>query len=386
MTLPRIRQVILQPTSACNLNCSYCYVPNRRQQTTMAEEVLGRTIRLVLESDLVQGNVEFLWHAGEPLMAGRAHYRAAARLLEQYNSRDIHIRKTIQTNATLIDADWCDVFVDADFSIGVSIDGPADLHDQTRRNWAGRGSHQQVMAGVTTLRSFGIQPGAICVLTRASLQRPREIFDFFVEHDFASVSFNVEEVENAHTSSSLDAADVVAEYRGFMSTLYDLWRENGYQPRIREFQSLARLIDRKLHHPEFRRQPYETVPFAIITIQKEGNVSTFSPEFAGAVAPAYDNFVIGNITDIATIEELVRSPALAVIAAEVSSGVARCADSCLYFDLCGGGYVSNKYFEHHNLQATETTACRVHRQVLADVFIEKVSVRQPLSLRQTRSE
>lgn len=373
----RTSQVVLQPTSLCNLNCTYCYVPNRQDKAVMDPATLEAAISKVLRSELVRGQVEFLWHAGEPLAAGRAHYENAVALIDRYRPKGLDVLKSIQTNGTLIDDWWCRFFIEQHFSIGLSVDGPAELHDASRVNWAGKGSHVRVMAGFRKLVAHGIVPGAICVLRRESLQFADEIFDFFVQNGFRSVGFNVEEVENRHLTSTLTPTDsgkaIRDEYRKFVERLYERWSRDPSRITIREFDDLFSVISQKLADKEYIRQPLETQPLAIVTIQKNGDVSTFSPEFAGGMSARYSNFVIGNINELKDLDQLASSPVLHLINADVQQGIDACADSCPYFDLCGAGYTSNKFFENNSLASTETTACRLHRQELTDMVIAQLA-------------
>lgn len=133
----RTRLLVLQPTSLCNLDCSYCYVPDRRSGTIMSRETLEATLRLFLTSALVGNALTILWHAGEPLAAGLGFYREAARLIRACNTRAIGVIQSIQTNATLLNQEWGSFFRDEGFDVGVSVDGPAHVHDFHRRRLDG---------------------------------------------------------------------------------------------------------------------------------------------------------------------------------------------------------------------------------------------------------
>ncbi|MEV4367719.1 cyclophane-forming radical SAM/SPASM peptide maturase GrrM/OscB [Nonomuraea sp. NPDC049637] len=372
-----IRQVILQPTSLCNLNCSYCYVPQRRDGFMMSRATLEASIKKVLHSPLTHPDVQFIWHAGEPLTAGVEHFEEAMRLISLHNIHGLNVEKSVQTNGTLVDERWCDLFAEHDMSVGISVDGPQFLHDSHRVNWSGKGSHRAVMRGYRKLKERGIRLGALCVLTRTSLRHPDEIFDFFVDNGFQSVGFNVEEVENGNTVSSLsggkgEADTIAAEYRAFVDRIFDRWRESPAAIEIREISDYLAIIKSKISDPSYRHMSYETEPLAIITIQKNGDMSTSSPELAGGKSEEFDDFVIANINAPGSLDSLLPGPALDRISKEISHGVAACADECLYFDICGGAYTSNKYFENGSLRSTETTSCRLHRQILGEVIIDKL--------------
>jgi uncharacterized protein len=382
-TAPKpISLIVLQPTSLCNLNCRYCYVPNRRQAEVMDGRVLEAAIAKALTSPLVQGKIEFLFHAGEPLAAGIDFYRRAADLIAQHNGRNINVVKSIQTNATLIDDAWCDLFVERGYYVGVSIDGPQFLHDRQRVTWAGRGSFDRVLRGVRRLQERDLPFGAICVLSRESLAYPREILDFFVGNGFPSVGFNIEEVENVNTTSTMFSADpkeahaIEDEFRTFLSRFLELWEEKGRPINIREIHDMALFMLRKQRDPTVRRIPDETDDTGIVTIQKNGDISPYSPEFAGSPSEEYHDFVVGNILT-SDFADILTHPVYMKIRTDVHESIARCATSCSYFDLCGGAFLSNKFWQNGTLNSTETVTCRLTRQAVADLLIERWNCSEP---------
>ncbi|MER6948839.1 cyclophane-forming radical SAM/SPASM peptide maturase GrrM/OscB [Nonomuraea sp. NPDC000554] len=334
----KIRLVVLQPTSLCNLNCLYCYVPGRRDARIMSEETLEVVIRAILESDLVDDQVEFLWHAGEPLTAGLPFYERAVELIAAHNSHARTVWNAIQTNGTLLDDTWARFLAGHRFSVGLSMDGPSFLHDRQRPTWGGRGSLARTLRGLHHLRTHGIEPGALCVLTRKALLHPDALFEFFHENSIRWLGFNVEEIENEHRTTSLKEADtsmMVKEYRAFMERIWQLWRSCAPDMVIREFEDIVGLIADKLENPSYMRAPYETEPFRIITVSRDGDVSTFSPEFAGAASVQYGGFRLGNLHR-ESLAAMTASPLSGRLSRDVAEGVRRCRQTCAYFDFCGG--------------------------------------------------
>jgi len=379
----KLNIVVVQPTSLCNLDCRYCYVPDRRNKARMSDEVLATVIRKVLTSHLVDRQVQFLWHAGEPLLAGKDFYRRVIELVNQLNHRQVHVEQAIQTNATLIDDGWCDLFKTHSFKVGVSIDGPAFLHDAQRRNWGGGHSHVKAMQGYRMLRKHGIETGAICVLTKESLKHPEAIIEFFVENGFTSIAFNAEETENQNLRSSLDdnLEEVITDYRRFMGTVFDLQQKKYPHLRIRELTRIFSVLAIKRRNPDYYRIAPEIPPFGMITIQRNGDISPYCPEFAGAISPEYNNFTIGNILTN-DIDDLPNAPMFLKISQDVEKSISMCAASCRYFDICGSAPLSNKYSENKTLLSTETVSCKLTYQVLSEVLLEKASLQRsvpPLS-------
>ena len=161
--------LVVQPTPFCNINCSYCYLADRQSTRRMSAKTLEQTFAWVFASGLVRAPFTLLWHAGEPLVVPREFYRTAVALLERYNRPPVAIHHALQTNATLIDEDWCRLFLEHDIHPGVSVDGPAFLHDRHRRTRQGQGTHDRVLRGMRLLREHGVPFYVITVLTAEAL-------------------------------------------------------------------------------------------------------------------------------------------------------------------------------------------------------------------------
>lgn len=363
---PSISLVVLQPTSRCNLNCRYCYVADRENVAVMDRSTVRSAFRAVFTSALVQREVEFLWHAGEPLTAGLGFYERAFADLREIRPAGVQVTHALQTNGTLVTDRWAELFRTNQVQVGVSIDGPAALHDRQRTTWAGRGSHAATVRGIHVLREHGVSVGALCVVTRASLDHPDAIYDELVRLGITSVGFNVEEIEGHHRCSSLGDDDAAAFVR-FIERLWLRWRAAPELLEIREFDRTLRVLAQARADPNWVRVPDETVGFRMITINRDGDVTTYSPELAGA-----RRFVLGNVRR-ESLDDLVSSPTYAAMRAEVDAGIRACRGQCAYFRLCGGGYTSNKYFEHGTLASTATTTCRLHRQRLLDVVLHQLA-------------
>ena len=318
--------------------------------------------------------VEFLWHAGEPLAAGIPFYSRAFAIIASLVPSGVSVRHVMQTNGTLVNPAWCNFFCEHDVSIGLSIDGPAGLHDSNRKTWNNHGSHYRVMRGYRLLRKYGIDPGAICVLTQESLMQADVIYDFFVEAGFASVAFNVDEKVGANFTSSLSQKDfeyVRKGYADFMRRMWHRWRAGDGAIRIREFDHILDCIHRLQMDPSFVREPDEVVPFGIITIRRDGGISTFAPELASTTNAEYGDFLLGNVLSDAP-DDIEKGQAFQRLARDVSAGRDLCRQTCQYFALCGGGFQSNRIAEHGSLRATETRTCQLHRQTLIDVVVDEL--------------
>ena len=123
--------VMLKPVgSRCNLACRYCYYLDKAHHEEMTEELLDEFVRQYLEAQ-TQPEVLFTWHGGEPLLRPISFYQKALQIQQRY-AHGRTIDNCLQTNGTLMTKEWCQFFHDNRFLIGISIDGPQDLHDAYR--------------------------------------------------------------------------------------------------------------------------------------------------------------------------------------------------------------------------------------------------------------
>lgn len=366
--------LVIQATPFCNLDCRYCYLPDRQNTERMSLAVVNRLFARVFESDLVRQGFTVVWHAGEPLAMPRAFYEEAFALAAHHNRAGHPLRHSYQTNATLLDEAWCDFIRRHAIRIGVSVDGPAFLHDRQRVNRAGAGTHRRVMDGVARLRRHRIPFHVITVLTLEALDYPDELYAFYAEHGIERVGFNIEEIEGPHRQSSLTAPGAEPRFRQFLSRFYDLAMRPGSPVRVREFDSMLGAI---LHGGATPPRTQETAPFAILSVDYRGNFASFSPELLGVSSRHYGDFLLGNVF-ADSLESAARAPRFAAIHGDIAAGVERCRGQCPYFTLCGGGAPANKYFENGSFDSTETLFCRFYRKSLVDVLLDKLTSARPL--------
>jgi uncharacterized protein len=158
---------------------------------------------------------------------------------------------------------------------------------------------------------------------------------------------------------------------GFLSRFYDSAEAAAEPMIVREFQSAASAI---LSGGSFDARGHQTMPLGIISVDCYGNFSTFSPELLGLTSTNYGDFVFGNVaTD--SFDSILSNPKFAAVAREIEAGVQRCRDTCEYFSYCGGGAPVNKYFENGTFDSTETMFCRLSKQAVLNVVLEKLEAK-----------
>jgi len=360
------RLLILQTTPFCNIDCSYCYLPDRSGRRQISPEVVASACDLLAEAGLVADGLSVVWHAGEPLAVGAPALDRLVGSTRRLEAAGFKINHCVQTNGTLISDAFCDLFERIGMRVGVSIDGPQDLHDLNRKMRNGRGTFGQVMRGIDRLRARGIGFDAICVLSDAALDRAEEIYDFFAGLGARSLGFNVPEIEGQNRTSDISSDAYLGRLRQFWNRLigHHFGRRALY---LREIDDLVA----SLRYGEMGRLSELVQPFGIVTVACDGSIYTFSPELAGQSDRRFDDFSIGNVsTD--SFEHIRANDRLLRMKAEIDLGIERCRNGCAYFDVCGGGAPSNKIAEHGRFDVAETRHCKSTKQALVDSLLSYV--------------
>ncbi len=352
----RTRLLVLQPTPFCNIDCSYCYLPRRDDRSRMTLGTVQRAAARLQEDGLVADELTVVWHAGEPLVLPPAWYAQAFTRVAQALP-GVAVTHAMQSNATLIDDTWCRFFLQHGVAVGVSVDGPAALHDAHRRTRRGGGTHAQVLRGLARLRAHGVPFHAIAVVGAATLADPDGFYDWFAAQGITELGCNFDEAEGGHAKSSL--ADHEPAHAAFLARLLE--RSLHGPVAVRELAAAWRALRTPL--PRWRWRQFnapdntQVQPLALVTVGHDGSFGTFSPELLGQPAAGWDGFAIGNVHQGGYLEAL-RGPAFARQWQAVQQGLAACASRCAYFDVCGGGAPVNKFYEQGSLAATETLHCR----------------------------
>ncbi len=168
--------------STCNLDCHYCYYLDKAlqyggKQAVMSDELLETYVRQYIEANDVP-EVLFCWHGGEPLLLSIDFYRKAIEFQKKY-AGDKKISNTLQTNGMLLNEEWCQLFAENDFLIGVSMDGPKDIHDTFRLTKNQEPTFDKVMAGINLMKKMGVEFNTLSVVNHLCEGRGAEIYRFF---------------------------------------------------------------------------------------------------------------------------------------------------------------------------------------------------------------
>jgi uncharacterized protein len=317
----------------------------------------------LLAEGLLDRSVEVCWHAGEPLTVPIGYYTELVCALEAALAGKVRVEYSVQTNGTLVTPEWCRFLRQQGIRVGVSLDGPKEIHDRHRRDRAGAGTFDRVMSGLRLLQSHGLTPYVIAVLHRQSLSDPERLFDFFQSTGVREVCFNIEEIEGANLASSLAFADCYDEAVRFFRRYFELVALTPGSHWLREYAyTLRRLCARSVHNAQ-------TNPLEMITVAFDGSYSTLSPELIGCRLGDGSPLSLGNILFDPSVKQSVER---ARWLHRVAEGVDLCKRTCSYYDVCGGGAPSNKIAENGDFASTETLNCRLGVQAPVEAMLSLV--------------
>lgn len=223
--------VMLKPASGiCNMRCKYCFYADEQQNREipsygiMSEEVLRAVLARVL--DYADRECTIAFQGGEPTCAGLPFFRKVVELERELNKKGVTIHNAIQTNGYLIDDDWASFFAEHRFLVGVSLDGPKDIHDLNRLDGAGKGTYNRVMKAIACLKKHGAEFNILTVVTSTTCRSIRKIYHFFRRSGFDYQQYipcldPLGEERGGHPYSLTSQA-----YAQYLKDLFDCWYED----------------------------------------------------------------------------------------------------------------------------------------------------------------
>ncbi|MFC2133247.1 anaerobic sulfatase-maturation protein [Bacteroidota bacterium] len=239
--------IMVKPTgSVCNLDCQYCFYLEKeklypgKKNWAMPEETLKQFIREYIESQDVP-TINFTWQGGEPTLLGVDYFKKVVEIQKEYaGGKDIF--NAFQTNGVLLNDEWCELFSDNNFLIGVSIDGPAELHDRHRYFKGKQSSFEKVTAGIELLKKHNVEFNTLTCVQRDNSNHPLKVYEFLKEIGSKYMQFIpiVEREDNAPSNSDLkllspnskqhievsDWSVQPLQYGIFLSSIFDKWVRN----------------------------------------------------------------------------------------------------------------------------------------------------------------
>jgi uncharacterized protein len=241
--------LLVKPASAdCNLSCRYCFYLDactfypEAGRRRMSDATLDRMIAGYMATR--QPVYTFGWQGGEPTLMGVQFFRRAVELQATHARPGSQIANGLQTNGTLLDDEFAAFLAEYRFLVGVSLDGPAAMHDAERRTAGGQGSHAMVMAGIECLRRNRVEFNIVTLVNRANVSNPVKVYDYLVAHGFDYHQY-IECVEFAPDGTLQPFAITGQAWGNFLCRLFDRWHQRDTRRvSVRLFDTvLARLVN-----------------------------------------------------------------------------------------------------------------------------------------------
>ena len=242
--------ILIKPASSnCNMDCKYCFYKvlcsNRREcnKGFMTLETLETLVREAIQ--YAEGSLTFAFQGGEPTLAGLDFYKKAVKLQKQYNTKNLLIENTLQTNGLLIDREWASFLHEHRFLVGISLDGPKKLHDQNRGDYLGNGTFEHVMAATRLLREYQVPFNILSVITEDSTTKAGYLYKFYKRNHFSHIQLIPCMDETGRCCGNRESQPVRAtSYGKFLCEMFDLWYKDfmaGEDIDIRMFSNLAQM-------------------------------------------------------------------------------------------------------------------------------------------------
>lgn len=224
------------------MDCRYCFYKNRAPEfgtgkQRMSEEVLEKLIKDYMQ--LGFSPAVFIWQGGEPTLMGLDFYKKAVELQKKFGTAGQEVTNCLQTNAILLNDEWCRFLHEKNFLVGLSIDGPKELHDYYRLDNGGCGSFDRVMRAIEKCKEHKVEFNALTLLNSKNVEKPDEILDFFIDNGIDYLQFIPCVEKEPATGKIKDFSITPQQYGEFLCRLFDRWCDHGpSDTRIRDFDSV----------------------------------------------------------------------------------------------------------------------------------------------------
>ena len=333
--MPLLPVLFKTVSSDCNLDCAYCYyrqsLEGTRVRRRIDERVLDSFLRQYMDHVADVHVAGLSWQGGEPTLAGIEFFERAVALEAKYAAPATTIGNALQTNAVLLDDRWGEFLRQYDFLVGVSLDGPQDVHDSVRRDRGGHGSFQRVMAGIDVLRRHGVDFNILCVVGPHNVGRVHDLMRFFRGEGFSYLqlipAMDFQSVEPDAPPSYLITAE---DYGGFLVDLFDEWYQGGFpKTSVRTFDAVL--------------QSFLGIPNDLCVYGEQCDAGIVV-EYNGDIYPCdfyvSDAWRLGNVMD-EPLETILSKPERADFVSRKQDLPSQCR-ACQWRILCHGGCPRNR--------------------------------------------
>ena len=347
--------LLIKPSgSDCNIDCQYCFYKCRAPEIGQGRQRMSDAVLEKLVTDYMNLRFQmsgFAWQGGEPTLMGLDFYKKAVALQKAHGVAGQEVGNSLQTNAILLDNDdWCRFLQESRFLVGVSIDGPKELHDHYRLDLGGRGTWDRVMAAIERMKAFKVEYNTLSLVNRLTADHADEIFDFLVGLGIRYLQFIPCVEVDPETDEIADFSVTPQQYGAFMCRIFDRWLDFGpAKLSIRDFDSILTYCAGERH--------------TICTFDRQCS-QYIVIEHAGDVYPC-DFFVdpkwhLGNIFET-PIETLAASARKKTFARKKENLCNKCL-VCRHLAICRGGCMKDRAPFDKDDYGRESYFCESYRQ------------------------
>lgn len=320
-----INSILIKPAGPdCNLRCNYCFY---RQKAAMFSEKTHRmsdqTLETLIRDAMHMGVRMFSWQGGEPTTMGLDFFKKVVQLEMRYGPPGSSVANALQTNGVLLDAEWCRFLSEYKFLVGLSIDGPARLHNIYRKDAGGKGTHQRVMRAAKLMTDAGVEFNSLVLLNDRNVKEPDAVYDFLLKNDIIYLQF-VPCVEPGGKNTPAPFSITPEDYGEFLVAVFDRWVADFPNVSIRDFDDLLLR--------EFGRDPATCTVSercgSYVVVEHNGDV--FACDFF-----VTSRWRLGNMLE-APLAEIVRSEKLEEFA-RGKNDLGETCRACPFLGKCYGG-------------------------------------------------
>ncbi len=332
-------QIFAKPVGPlCNLRCSYCYYLGKKSlykgkdQYLMPDDILEKYIVQHIEAT-TDSQIVFSWHGGEPLMAGIDFFRKVLCLQKKHQPLGSEIFNGIQTNGTLINAEWARFLTANGFIVGISIDGPAEVHNWHRKAQNYEGTFGRVIIGYELLRKHGLLPEVLCVVNAENVKHPEAVYDLFRKIGAEFITFIPLVEPEPFSAKGVSSRSVPSKEFGlFLSAVFDEWVEKDIgRVKIQIFEEAARTAFNQDHSLCIFRVNCGVVP----VVEHNG-------DFYSCDHYVSNDYLIGNIRDH-SVAEMLDSSFQKAFGEAKSLTLPRYCLECEVKSMCNGECPKNRF-------------------------------------------
>ncbi len=355
-----IASYVLKVASRCNLNCSYCYVyhkgdesyrtqPHRMSDATVAA-LLSGVSEYCREERL--RHAAFIFHGGEPLLAGQPFFRNFVREADAiFKKGRVQPSYMLQTNGTLLTKEWLTLFLELQISFGVSLDGPAEVNDRNRVDHRGAGSYAQVERALQLVLSDSrlrrLFDGILTVIDLAA--DPLTLYHHWRDMGIQRCDFLLPDGTHDNPPSGMIGADSLTPYADWLIKIFDQWFESeDTKLSIRIFENIISL----LFDPESGIDSLGGGKNGLLVIETDGGIEPV--DVLKICGPSFTK--LGLNVHRNKIGEVYSSPLVQLY----QQGAAKVCDTCMTcpaLKVCGGGYLPHRY-SHKSGFSNPSVYCR----------------------------